>query len=299
MSIIVGVDAGGSGTRVVVADGERIIGAAESDPANARTAGIEAAADAIAFAVRSATGASAPDALCVGAAGAGSPSIAAALEAALRARLPGACVAVTDDARIALRAGAPEGDALALIAGTGSIAYAEIAGRLYRAGGYGYLLGDEGSGAAIGIAAVRLLLRSYDGRAPRDAFLERIEAGLDGRDAHDIIARVADDTSPVRLLASLAPAVLTAAAQGERSATKIVQAAALELFDLLKSVVRQAAIGTREMPVVFGGSLLLRNSMLTYLVETRITNEFPFLNVRKDVQPPEFGALALARVLST
>ncbi|HET9030631.1 MAG TPA: BadF/BadG/BcrA/BcrD ATPase family protein, partial [Candidatus Aquilonibacter sp.] len=275
MSLYVGVDAGGTSTNVV-AEGDGVSGTFEGEGANVRRTGVDGAASVIARAVSAACEGRRADRVAVGAAGAGHPEIAAALTRALSERLPGSAILVTDDARIALRA-ATDGDGIVVIAGTGSIAYASIGDRTFHAGGHGFLLGDEGSGAAIGSAAVRLLLRAYEGRAPRDGFIEAIESLFDAEDAQDVKQAIYREPDPVAKLASVAPVVLACASAGERSATKIVQAAALELFDLLKSVVRQAQFGDRDLPVVLAGGLLSANSLLTYLLETRISNEFPHL----------------------
>lgn len=297
MSIVVGVDAGGSGTSVVAERDGSVTGAFEGDAANVRRAGIEDAAAIIARAVRSATAGEHVNAVVVGAAGAGDPQIALHLERALAPHMEGAAVRVVDDALIALRAAVPEGDGVVIISGTGSIAYARAGEQSFRAGGHGFLLGDEGSGASIGVAAVRLLLRVYDGRAPRDGFIEAVESVLDVDSIDETTQAIYGDPDPVKKLASLAPAVLACASDGERSATKIVQAAALDLADLLKAVVRSARIGDREVPIVFSGGLLAQNSLLTYLLETRVTNDYPQFIPRKNPPAAEYGALAMARLL--
>ena len=297
MSLLVGVDAGGTATSVIAERDGAVVGIFEGDAANVRRAGVDAAAAVIARAVASATRGERVDAAVVGAAGAGSPEIADAVAHALRQHLSGTRIQVVEDAVIALRAAVPEGDGIALIAGTGSIAYGWIAGTAYRVGGHGFLLGDEGSGAAIGAAAVRLLLRAYDGRVPRDGFIEALESMLDAESADDVKDAIYGDPDPVRKLASLAPAVLACASDGERSASKIAQAAALELADLLKSLVRAANASQRELPVVLGGGILANNSLLTYLLETRIANEFPHFVPVKNPPAAEHGALAMARVL--
>lgn len=297
MSIVVGVDAGGSSTSVIVERDGVASGAFEGDAANVRRAGVNDAAATIARAVASATQGEHIDAMVVGAAGAAYDDVASALESALRDRVAGVHVRVCDDAKIALRAAVPEGDGIVLIAGTGSIAYALAGEKSYRAGGHGFLLGDEGSGFALGAAAVRLLLRVYDGRARRDGFIEAIESVLDTEDTEDVHQAIYAGSDPVRKLASLAPVVIGCASDGERDATKIVQAAALELADLLKSVVRLSGLAQRDISVVLAGGLLAQNSLLTYLLETRLVNEFPAFHVVKNPPAPEYGALALARAL--
>jgi N-acetylglucosamine kinase-like BadF-type ATPase len=186
---------------------------------------------------------------------------------------------------------------MVLIAGTGSIAYAEAGGQKYRSGGYGYLVGDEGSAFSLGAAALRLTLRSYDGRGSRDALIEAVEAQLSTNGAQATLSEIYDSRQPVRHVAELAPIVLQLASEGDRSATKIVQSAALELFDLVRSLVKLANLQNREVPLVFSGGLLAENSLLTYLLETRVGNELPMVHVLKGGPAPQFGALALARNL--
>jgi N-acetylglucosamine kinase-like BadF-type ATPase len=297
VSLVVGIDAGGTTTTAVAARDGEIVGTAVGEGANLRVRGIDASAEAIAGVAMRALGGAQPHALFVGAAGAGRADIERDLQRALARRFEHASIGVSDDARIALRAGVPAGDGAAVIAGTGSIVYAEIGEQHCRGGGYGYLLGDEGSGFAIGNAAVRVLLRSYDGRAQPDALTRRIEAELGVGDAQGVIARVYGSQAPVRELAALAPIVLEVAQNGERSATKIVQSAALELFELLRATLRRCEAADRALPVVLAGGLLANNSLLTYLLETRVMNEMPHVELRKSVPSPEFGALALARSL--
>jgi len=297
MSVVVGVDAGGTATKVVAADGDRITGEFIGEPANVRIADVDDAAETIARAVRSALSGADPAAVFVGAAGAGRNDLAQTLQRALTVRLPGIAIGVSDDARIALRASVADGDAMVLIAGTGSIAYAESGGEKYRTGGYGYLAGDEGSAFSLGAAALRLTLRSYDGRAVRDALAIAVEETFGATGAQAILSDVYDSRQPVRKVAALAPVVLRLAGEGDRSAGKLVQSAALELFDLVKSLVKLANLQERDVPLVFSGGMLAENSLLTYLLETRVANELPMVHVVKGGPAAQFGALALARGL--
>ena len=297
MQRVVGVDAGGSRVTAVVSTAYGAEWFGHADSANIRTVGLERAVDAIASAVERTGLGAPPSAIAVGAAGVGNATAATALRRALERRFPGTRIAVYEDAVIALRAGVPTGDALALIAGTGSVAYAEIGAERFRVGGYGYLVGDEGAGFSIGSAAVRLLLRSYDGRAPHDAFLQAAALMLGVSNAQETIARIYDAQRPVSELATLAPLTIAHAGAGERSAAKIVQAAALELFELIKALVRCTGIETRALPLLFAGGLLAENTLLTYLLETRVSNELPNLIPLKQAPAPCLGALALARAL--
>jgi N-acetylmuramic acid 6-phosphate etherase len=297
MPLVVGIDAGGTTTAAVAARDETILRSASGESANLRMRSVETAAETIARVAMEALNGVQPQALFVGAAGAGHAEVARELEIALARRFERAAIGVSDDGRIALRAGVPDGDGAVVIAGTGSIVYAEIGVARCRGGGYGYLLGDEGSGYAIGNAAVRLLLRSYDGRGPREPLAEHLERQLQARDAQEVIARIYGSHAPARELAALAPMVLEAAQRGERGATKIVQSAALDLFELLRATLRRCDAADRELPVALAGGLLSNNSLLTYLLETRVMNEMPRVALRKGIPSPEYGALALARAL--
>ncbi|HVA34387.1 MAG TPA: BadF/BadG/BcrA/BcrD ATPase family protein [Candidatus Baltobacteraceae bacterium] len=293
----VGVDAGGSHTVAVVgSDGERLR-TFTGTAGNPQLTGIEAAADAIAVAVRGVLQGERASAIAVGAAGAGRADVAGALESALRARFPGARIAVRDDAHMALRGAVASGDGIALIAGTGSIAYAEIDGRPYRAGGHGYAVGDDGSGYAIGAAALKLLLRAYEGRAPRDELVRALEERIGATGIGDVLTFVYAGDGAVATVASVAPVVLACAAGGERSANKIVQTAALELFELVRTICRTSGTLTRELPIAFCGGLLRENSVLTYVLETRLSSELPDLAIVRDGNPAYVAALAQARAM--
>ena len=297
-SIVVGVDAGGSRTVAIAAVGEAVREPFIAGPANPLSGGVERAAVTIASAVAGALGSNRADAVYVGAAGAWNDAVAAALRAALAARLAPARVDVTHDMAIALRASVPDGDGMLLVAGTGSAAYAEIGEKRFRNGGLGHTIGDEGSGYAIGAATLRLLGRAFDGRALRGPMLDAVAAKLGVLDAQELVAAVADAAAGPAAVASVASIVIEHADAGDRSATKIVQAAALELFELVRALVRASGAGGAELPLAFAGGMLSENSMLTYLLETRIANEFPHVRVLKGGPEPHVGALAAARRLA-
>jgi glucosamine kinase len=298
--IAVGVDAGGSRSVAIAMRGEELLRPYDGMAANPQLYGVDRSARAIVEAIRAACAGGMPAAVVVGVAGAGRPAIADALQAALRAEFPQARIAVVDDARIALRGAIAAGDGIVLIAGTGSIAYAEIGDRRYRTGGYGYLLGDEGSGYAIGLAALRLLLRSYDGRASADALTQALAARIGATSHGEVLAYVYENAAPVATVAALAPTVLHLAAEGDRSASAIVQNAAIALFDMLRGLAAMTqahpAAGC-ELPLALRGGLLTERSPLTYFLEMRIAHELANFAIVRNAAAPHFGALAQARSL--
>lgn len=296
-SIAVGVDAGGTKTAVAYSLDRECKGVWYGEAANATVGGPERAANAIAQTIELALDGARPNAIFVGAAGAGRDRVAESLRDLLGSRFTGARIEVRDDAYIALRAAVPAGDGTVLLAGTGSIAYAEKDGRGFRAGGYGYLLGDAGSGFGIGSAAISWLLSAYDGRKPRDAFVEELEAALEVRSLHETLQKFYGAEAPVPAIAAVAPLVLDLASRGDRSASKIVQAAAAELTELVKTAVKSAGLAASDAPIAFVGGLLRTSGLLTYLIETRLLNDFPAMPILKDNPESYTGALGAAERL--
>lgn len=277
----VGVDAGGSHTVAALARGEEVLHTIHAETANPNVVGLERAAQTIAEAIERVLDGATPAAIGVGVAGAGSEEVQDALRDAIAANFPGTPLALTSDARIALRAVIPEGDGIVLIAGTGSIAYAEIGERTLRAGGYGYLLGDEGSGFAIGAAALRDLADAGD---------------------RQLLTRIYQSRHPVGEIAGFARLVLRKADSGNQSALEIVSDAAEGLFNLVGRIA-QACTAERgskgqAIPLAFSGGLLRERNALTQMLEEKIgeaTLDAEILSTRRE---PYFGALAQARRLA-
>lgn len=296
--IAVGVDAGGTSTLASYSRDGIFCESAAGEAASATAIGAEAAAARIAEVIATLVKNEAPAGIYVGAAGAGRPDVAQSLQAALQARFAKAQVRVSDDAHIALRAGVPSGPGIVLIAGTGSIAYAENErNEAFRAGGYGFLLGDDGSGFALGLAASKHLTRVYDGRVPPDELSAEVQRRLGVSERFELLAKVYGSKTPVPLLASLAHPVLELANAGVRSAQKLAQAAALELAELVRVVVKNARLAETSCPLVLAGGLLRENSMLSFLLETRLQADYPCAEIQKRPPEPHRGALAAAEAL--
>lgn len=296
-SVTVGVDAGGSGTTAALAVDGETKRTHTGEAANPSSAGVSAACDRIVACIRAVLDDLQPDAIVVGAAGAGRAGVAQAIARAVQGRFEAARVHVCDDAVIALRASVPEGDGAVLVAGTGSIAYAQAGEQTFRRGGYGYAIGDEGSGFSIGRASLLHLARALDGRAPRDAFADALLERLQARDLDGVLMRAYERPFDVSWIAGFAALAIERANAGDRSASGIVQRAALELADLAKAIVKAADLAQTGAPLVFAGGLLRANSMLTYLLETRLSNDLPQMPIVKDAADPYAGALHLAAQL--
>ncbi len=172
---------------------------------------------------------------------------------------------VNSDARIALAAGLGDrGEGIVLIAGTGSIAYGRTSGgEIIRAGGWGHLVSDEGSGYDIGRQAIARGLKAAEGRDIPSPLLERIIARLGVADIAGLIAFIYSPTAAKADIASLATTVADAAAEGDALAAAILADAAVELAGLVCSVIARGFPGPGPVPVAAYGGLLLGNPGLT------------------------------------
>ena len=295
--VAVGVDAGGSTTSVAVSQGGALVREVEGPAANATTLGVDDAADAIVATVRKALAERHADAVFVGAAGSGREETARTLEGLIGSAFRGARVVVGDDAAIALRAAVPDGPGAVVVAGTGSVAYAENGGRRVRVGGLGYRIGDEGSAYAIGMAAVRHYGRVLDGRARRDETSDLVARTLDAPDRDAYVAALYDAPIVPARFAVMAPSIIAFAGKGNFIATRIVQEASQELGNLVKSVVAQAGLTDTSPAIVLAGGLLRENSLLSFLLATRIAGDVPGAHVIRGGDGAARGALRLAETL--
>ena len=341
--LVLGVDAGGTKTTAWLArytrdapdsrqpqslcDAVQIIGQGAAGPGNPRAIGFEAAAAAIQEAIAAAYAQS--DA--AGETAAGEPAAAACLAVAgagrreEQQRLYNLCMQhnvarqmqVIGDAVPVLAAACGHLPAaalwplrgVALIAGTGSMAWGcntlDAAGHLKqsRVGGWGYVLGDEGSGYWIGLAALRAVCRAADGMAPPTELTHCLLHALGLSEPTELIGKIYGAGWDRRHVAGLAPLVVQLATPGssrkvDAVAAEIVAHAAQELAALVRQVAQQ--LGLDQRPVVQSQppiALALAGGVLTgsQFVCSRLQAELADLPLEPIVVPsPVLGAVYLA-----
>ena len=245
MRLFLGVDGGQSDTTAMLGDEEgRVLGTGTGGPCNHASAaeGREKLRRAAGDSVSAACAQAGLDARAVHFAAAcfgmsGGPQD---KQATLRELLPADVVVVTDDAEIAL-AGATAGEpGIITIAGTGSIAFGRHSdGRTVRAGGWGYIFGDEGGGFDIVRQALRAALRAEEGWGPPTTLGPALLAATGSSDANDALHRFYTQAWPRSRIASLAPLVDEAAIAGDAVAADILRNAAQQLALLTAAVRRQ------------------------------------------------------------
>jgi glucosamine kinase len=294
MPILIGADVGGSKTAAGVSDGGEVRARAEGPGAAVRPGRALASAATIAEVVRRALaelGKLSGDVLVVGAAGAGRDPERDELRKALRAENLADRVVVTTDIEIALAGAFAEGPGMVVSAGTGSISVGrDRHGKRSRIGGYGWQMGDEGSGYAIGRAALGAVSRAHDGRSPRTALTDRVLAASRSSD-FDALVRWAAGASPAEI-AALAPHVLEIAAAGDPLAQGIADYAARELSQLAICLLPVMDVEP-PLGVALTGGLLGAKGPLRRSVLQRLSEE-PGLRTIEDPVDAVVGALRLA-----
>src|SRR5579885_834496 len=257
-----GVDGGGSKTLAVIVNerGEEV-GRGLADGANYNTVGLEAAVQHIYTAVEQAMHA-AKCRLPLRKAWLGLAGIDRQADHDLL--LPHLCglaerVRLTNDGELLL-AGLENAVGVVLISGTGSIALGRDAdGRRARSGGWGHILGDEGSGYSIAQQALQAVVRASDGRGPQTALRERILQAWNLRDTDELIGEVYGEPEKAKI-ASLSSWVMLTARAGDQVAAAILQQAARELALAVHAVCQKLEFSGQEIPLALGGGLLMNEA---------------------------------------
>jgi N-acetylglucosamine kinase-like BadF-type ATPase len=293
----VGVDAGGTKTVCYLADQDsRVIGEARGPGASLTAAGalgVEAILrDVIGRVLESHAGT--VSGICVGMAGVDRPVESALVRGMLQRIVTSPHVAIVNDALVALEAGAPGRPGIVVIAGTGSIAYGrDTNGRAARAGGWGYVLADEGSGYWLGRQALRSAMRELDGRGPATSLTRRLFE-------HYGVARPADlarklytgDLKPAAV-ATLASMLQDAAEEGDPPALKIIEEGGRELSIAAASV--GARLQLRECTVVLAGGAFRAVPRMRATLSAHLAERMPHAHVEMLETEPAMGAVRLAK----
>lgn len=291
MTLVIGVDAGGtSSTAAIWRDGVEA-GRARGGAGAVRPTRAMAAASNIADTIRVAltqAGALRGDVLVVGAAGAGREEERQELRTALRMHDLADRLVVTTDVELALAAAFGSEPGIILIAGTGSIAVARGEdGVLQRAGGFGWQMGDEGGGYWIGRMGLQALSRSTDGRGGATTLLETMGPIVRCGTFPELV-RWSVTATPSEV-AALAPGVVAAAERGDQMASAILDRAADELVALVRATMGESG----QVEVALSGGLIGTGGPLRERVEARLA-DLGDAQVRQRPLDPVEGALVLA-----
>ena len=255
MRYVIGIDAGGTKTVGLLADETgQVVAEERGSGANLQTHGeleVEKVFDDIVEALAQGRTISA---VGLGIAGVDRPHDEAVIRGILRRLGHREKVRVVNDAAIALMAGAPDGVGIVVLAGTGSISYGQDrSGQSARAGGFGFLLADEGSGYWLGHQALRATVRAADGRGPATRIMPIVFEALEVSSVSELVPIVYEKGLPKHRIAALASVVQRAHDEGDTVAAGLIESGARELALAARAVERQLALGDGPFPVVLAG----------------------------------------------
>ncbi|MFP3950884.1 MAG: BadF/BadG/BcrA/BcrD ATPase family protein [Candidatus Bathyarchaeia archaeon] len=252
---VLGLDGGGTETRcIIVHSSGRVIARGVGGPSNPITEGMRGAVKSIIEAVDGATKVSSLDrfrASTLGVAGTDRSSMRRQMAELLPEELGE--ISIVSDAESALAGATSCRPGVIAISGTGSIAYGiNSEGRRARAGGWGWIVGDEGSGYSIGREAIRASLKAIDGRGRETGLVDRICKELELGGIEEIIEWVYSERRPHEI-AALAPLVAEEASKGDEAGRKILRNAGSEMGEAVLAVTRRLNFEGRFNVAVNGG----------------------------------------------
>ena len=298
---VIGVDGGGTKTNAILVglDGT-VYAEAAGGPTNLATVGTAKAAQVLLdlFLECCATAKAEPELLqnvVLGLAGAGRPAVRAdltdkLLAAAAKKKFPLKSIVVETDARIALEAAFAGGPGVALIAGTGSIAlYRTEDGKYLRAGGWGHVLGDEGSGYAIGRDGLQAVMRQFDGRGEKTLLTKKAFEHFGVSNVEELIPKIYTEGADI---AAFAPRVFEAVVERDRPAHLILVKNANDLTDHVRVLLMQAR-PRLKLPVCLMGGLLTHDNVYAKMVKEKIVASMPQVLILRPKFPTPFGAAIL------
>ena len=301
MAIYVALDAGGTKTQCWVADETRVLGRATGGTVKIMMAGEEMAAERLREVIFEASSAAGIDPksvsrTCMGLAGISSESTRAWAERTLRG-IVGGELDLCGDEEIALDAAFHGGPGLLVVAGTGSNIVGRCSsGEIVSTGGWGPVIGDEGSGTWIGLEAIRAGLRAHDRGVPT-CLLREIEAHWELDDLGELIAKANERSRPD--FAELAMVVARCAEGGDALAMSVLDRAGAELAEQVslaagKMRASGSAAGDANH-VAFTGSVLEKIARVRRSMEEHLHAALPEAQVAQQAVESMEGALWRAR----
>jgi len=303
--LVLGVDGGGSKTAariaVVGSDGElRVLGEGHGGPSNARAVGQAHAEINLNVAVDAAhkmagTAGEAIDYAVLGLAGSSLADVRSFIESWAERRALANTVDIVHDADPVLAVGAPGGNGIALIVGTGSAAIGcGSDGRRLVTGGWGHWFGDVGSGYDLGRRALAAVADAVDGVGPKTLLVERILQRLNTDNPREMLLQLGRSADMSREIASIAPILLAAAEDGDEVARGIVTAAAAGTAQLVRATIDNLGLES-DVPLAIAGGIVCSNTMYREtLLEKLRAQEITPASVTV-VQEPVEGCLLMAR----
>ena len=295
---VLGIDVGGSKTVCILADeSEQVIAQGREEGANLQGAG-ELALEKVLHSVmeRTLDGTGIfPTAICLGIAGVDRAADESVVRSIMKRIGYKARILIVNDALIALQAGIGDAAGIVIVSGTGSIAYGRNdEGLASRAGGWGYALGDEGSGYWIGRLALRAAVRHADGRGRITSLTPLLLEHFGVERASELIHKVYRNDLNPRTIAAVAKYVQHARDTGDAVAAGILSRAADELVTAAAAVMTRLDLRESQFTFVLAGGMFHAVPWLSDQLQLVLPGLAPQCSVMRLNHEPAAGAVRLA-----
>jgi len=313
MNSVLGIDGGGSKTVcILMQDTGEVLGRGEAGSSNYQTIGIKATLQSIESAIYAATNEALNSiiyinikAISLGLAGVGRATDIEIIKALvqdlqnsklLRINWASASnIVICNDALIALVGGIGDDVGVVVAAGTGSIVFGRNhQGKTKRVGGWGYILGDEGSAYKIALAGMQAAFKAYDGREMSTSLVEAFKQHLNLANIEDLIEVIYRRGWGVKEIAALAPVVDFTAASGDEVANNIIESAVQDLVKATSTVIDAIFSFSSNCEIVTTGSVWQGRCKMRDRFAGYIVAKFPSVKVIFPRNEPAYGAALLA-----
>jgi len=300
-----GIDGGGTNCRAAIVDEQgKIRGEGRAEAANFLRTGLDVAIRNIKNAINEACeqvpiSPSQITAACIGLAGVSHPSHHQRMLAALKDELPFSEIMLETDARIALAGATGNQPGVVIIAGTGSIACGINArGRFARSGGWGPVMGDEGSGSYIGRRTLEAVVMAYDYRGHPTTMMEPVLRHFGVSTPPELPPVIYDSPDEVMgRIAQLSKIAVKAAEAGDQVALEILKDASEELARAAIAVIEQLRMEHDKFPVAYVGGVFEAHELILAPLRKEISNVAPLAEITPPIDPPVIGAVRMVMEL--
>ena len=301
-----GVDGGGTNCRAAIVDHDgEVLGEGHAEAANLLRVGLGNAVANIRKAVNQACERAGVEpawitAACIGLAGVSQPGYHRQMLEALKEVLPITDITLETDARVALAGATDNHPGVVIIAGTGSIACGINArGHFARAGGWGPIMGDEGSGSYIGRRALEAVMMAWDHRGKPTSMLQPVLKHFGVASPPELTTVIYDSSSkekgevPARI-AQLSRVAVKAAQEGDPVAQEIMTAAAKELAKTTIAVIQQLRMKQDSFRVAYVGGVFEAGELILKPLREEIQKVAPNAEISPPMDSPVIGAVKMA-----
>lgn len=301
MQYVIGIDGGGTKTLLKISDLKgNLLAVCEGGPTNINSMDKEYVSDGIKKLINEGVGKIHESTencrcLCIGAAGVDRQEDKKIMADIIRGAGIKNEIVVTNDAETALYGGVLGDEGIIIISGTGSICFGRNRdGQTSRAGGWGHIIGDEGSGYDIGKRALISIARSHDGRDKETLLTEMVLEYLNLNSPEDLIDFVYRSSAGKKEIADIAKVVDEAFKLGDRTAEQILKACAEELYICTLPVIKNLGFSDKAVPMAVNGSVLVKNEYVFGEFSNYINTAYPLINITKMKNDAAWGAVLIS-----